>query len=86
MIAFKDRPVQLEALIRRCTDRMASVTVPHEPRYAGETKYDLHRQLRFAVDLLRGWRAVRRDTGDSEPQYLVVECLGFSDDLGVSRG
>ena len=79
MTAFTGTPVQLETLMCRCTNRMGAVTVRHEPRRAGETKYTLRRRLRFALNLARGIRqtaASRAACANQRPQYVVAECFG----------
>jgi len=78
MTKSTDTPVQLETLLCRCANRMGAVTVCHEPRRVGETKYTVRRRLRFALDLLHGLVRTmmpRATFGPSPTQYLVAECL-----------
>ena len=51
LIRFTGTPVQLETLIRRCTNRIGMVPVDHAERHAGSTKYTLSRRLGFALNL-----------------------------------
>jgi glycosyltransferase involved in cell wall biosynthesis len=79
MTMCTDTPVQLETLLCRCTKRMGAVTVRHESRYAGESKYTVRRRLRFALHLLRGLgrtMAPRARCASPQTQYVVAECLG----------
>lgn len=52
LTVFSSAPVQLETLIRRCTDRIGIVEIRHAARHAGRTKYTLARRLAFAMTLL----------------------------------
>jgi undecaprenyl-phosphate 4-deoxy-4-formamido-L-arabinose transferase len=80
MTAFTGTPVQLETLMRRCTDRMGAVPVRHEPRRAGATKYTLGRRLRFTLNLARGMTQTATALRATQPpQYVVAECFGHGD-------